>query len=54
MYPEEREYSKIKYKIMKTGIWGVKRKLMRRISVIIHLVVKSKNGNVRNIIRFGE
>jgi len=33
---------------------GNQRKLMRRVSVIIHLVVESKNGNVRKVIRFVE
>jgi hypothetical protein len=39
---------------MKIGIWGIKTKLMRRISVKIQFVVKSKNGNARKVIGFGE
>jgi hypothetical protein len=43
-----------KNKTSKIGIWGIKRKLMRSISVKIHLVVKPKNGNMREVIKSGE
>jgi len=53
MYQEDgiQENKKISYE---NKSMGKQRKLMRRVSVIMHLVVQSKNGNVRKVKRFGE
>ena len=53
MYQEDgiQENKKISYE---NKNMGKQRKLMRRVSVIMHLVVQSKNGNVRKVKRFGE